>query len=117
MLGIRHPKRGKQIKMKPIKKGPYPTATEGAASAALHVKSPQTESWSYQLAFQDNELLLKDELRPVRLHLEFLKPEMIQLEYQIDATIVIFGSARTKDAESARGVSMVSIFATILSHV
>lgn len=37
---------------------------------------------------------MQDELRPIRLQLELLKPELALQEHQIDSTIVIFGSAR-----------------------
>jgi uncharacterized protein (TIGR00730 family) len=53
------------------------------------------------LAFQDEGFLLWDELRPVRVQLELLKPELIQLEQNIESTIVIFGSARIPDPETA----------------
>lgn len=56
---------------------------------------------AYKLAFQDDAFLLRDELRPVRLQLELLKPELIQQEQGIESTIVIFGSARTPDPEIA----------------
>jgi uncharacterized protein (TIGR00730 family) len=46
------------------------------------------------LAFKDTELLIKDELRPVRLQLEFLKPEMYLQLRNIKSTIVVFGSTR-----------------------
>ena len=49
---------------------------------------------SYKLAFEDEEFLLRDELRPVRLQLELLKPELTLQEQGIEATIVIYGSAR-----------------------
>jgi uncharacterized protein (TIGR00730 family) len=49
---------------------------------------------SYKLAFTDKEFLLREELRPVRMQLELLKPELIQKEQSIEATIVLFGSAR-----------------------
>jgi len=49
---------------------------------------------SYKLAFQDMEFLLREEIRPVRMQLELLKPEMIQNEQGIESTVVIFGSAR-----------------------
>jgi len=49
---------------------------------------------SYKLAFQDTEFLLREEIRPVRMQLELLKPEMIQNELGIESTLVIFGSAR-----------------------
>jgi uncharacterized protein (TIGR00730 family) len=80
----------------------YPAASEGAKSAKLHVDLPQTRSPSYKLAFQDDEFLLRDECRPVRLQLELLKPELIQLEQNIESTIVIFGSSRILDPEVAK---------------
>lgn len=57
---------------------------------------------SYQLAFTDNEFLLRPELRPVRMQLELLKPELVQQEQGIEHTIVIFGSARIPAPEDAR---------------
>jgi uncharacterized protein (TIGR00730 family) len=59
---------------------------------ALH--TPQTESKSYKLAFQDTEFLLREELRPVRFQLELLKPEMLLDEAGIASMLVIYGSAR-----------------------
>lgn len=84
-----------------FKRGPFPHAHEDARAAKLHVDSDQTRSPSYTLAYQDEEFLLRDELRPVRLQLELLKPELIQQEHHIESTVVIFGSARTLDPETA----------------
>jgi len=56
--------------------------------------TPQTRAPSYKLAFADEEFLCRDELRPVRLQLELLKPEMILDERGIQSTIVLFGGAR-----------------------
>ena len=56
--------------------------------------TPQTRSPSYRLAFSDPEFLCRDELRPVRLQLELLKPEMLMSEYGIESTVVLFGGAR-----------------------
>jgi uncharacterized protein (TIGR00730 family) len=84
------------------RRGPYPAAHEGAKAALLYVDSPQTRSPSYRLAFQDNDFLLQDDCRPVRLQLEFLKPELILQEHHIESTIVLFGSARIPDPEKAR---------------
>ncbi len=56
--------------------------------------TPQTRSPSYRLAFDDEDFLCRDELRPVRLQLELLKPEMYMSEYGIESTIVLFGGAR-----------------------
>lgn len=62
---------------------------------ALQVRdTPQTRAPSYRLAFADDDFLYRDELRPVRLQLELLKPEMLMDEAGIDSTIVLFGGAR-----------------------
>jgi uncharacterized protein (TIGR00730 family) len=59
---------------------------------------------SFRLAFADNAFLLRDELRPVRMQLELLKPELIQQEQDIRSTIVLFGSARISSPEDANAV-------------
>jgi len=51
-------------------------------------------SSSYIPADKDTEFLQRDELRPIRIGLELLKPELIQKEEHIKSTIVVFGSAR-----------------------
>ena len=86
---------------KSLKRGPFFSALEDAKSARLHIDSPQCKSSSYTLAYQDVEFLLRDELRAVRLELELLKPEIILKEQHIESTIVIFGSARIPDPETA----------------
>ena len=77
------------------------SALDDAQSARLLVDTPQCRSSSYRLAYQDEEFLLRDELRPVRLQLELLKPELILQENHIESTVVIFGSARIRDPETA----------------
>ena len=56
--------------------------------------TPQTRAPAYRLAFADAEFLCRDELRPVRLQLELLKPEMLMSEYGVNSTVVLFGGAR-----------------------
>ena len=56
--------------------------------------TPQTRSPAYALAFTDNDFMCRDDLRPVRLQLELLKPELLMDEAQIQSTIVLFGGAR-----------------------
>jgi len=56
---------------------------------------------AYRLAFTDTEFLLREELRPVRMQLELLKPEMVQQQHHIESTIVIFGSARILPPDAA----------------
>jgi uncharacterized protein (TIGR00730 family) len=53
-------------------------------------------------AFEDLDFLKREELRPVRLMLELMKPEMLQQAAGIRSTIVVFGSARIKEPEAAR---------------
>ncbi len=79
----------------------FPSAAEDANYAREVVETPQTESASYRLAFTDEDFMLKNELRPVRLQLELLKPEMAMLEREIEATVVIFGSARIPEPGKA----------------
>lgn len=57
-------------------------------------KTPQSESPSYRLAYVDEDFLCRPELRPVRLQLELLKPEMMLTEMGIKSTVVLFGGAR-----------------------
>lgn len=56
--------------------------------------TPQTRAPSYRLAFADESFLCRDELRPVRLQLELLKPQLVLDEHQVESTIVLFGGAR-----------------------
>ena len=79
----------------------FPSAREDAVSAERNLPSPQTLSPTYRLAFRDHDFLLRDELRPVRLQLELLKPELAFQEAGIESTIVVFGSSRIPDAETA----------------
>ena len=70
------------------------------ARAALEVPdTPQTRAPAYRLAFIDDEFLTREELRPVRLQLELLKPQMIMDERGIVSTVVVMGSARIPDPE------------------
>ncbi len=56
--------------------------------------SPPLSSSAYQRADSDSPFLQRDELRAVRLQLEWFKPELIQQDEGIESTIVVFGSAR-----------------------
>jgi uncharacterized protein (TIGR00730 family) len=79
----------------------FPTAEQDALVAKPISRYDGAES-SYRLAFTDERFLLREELRPVRMQLELLKPEMVQQEQRIESTIVIFGSARIVPPEVAR---------------
>lgn len=56
--------------------------------------APQCDNPAYRLAYDDPDFLTRAELRPVRLQLELLKPEMLLDEAGVESTVVIFGSAR-----------------------
>jgi len=84
-----------------VKKRLFPTADEDARAARDVDDGLPCDAETYKLAYQDENFLLRDELRPVRLQLELLKPELSQHEQGIDSTVVIFGSARIKSPEEA----------------
>ncbi|PKQ13449.1 MAG: lysine decarboxylase [Alphaproteobacteria bacterium HGW-Alphaproteobacteria-1] len=69
-------------------------AHEDRTTAEKIPDTPQTRAPAYRLAFADPDFLCRDELRPVRLQLELLKPEMILNERGIQSTVVLFGGAR-----------------------
>jgi uncharacterized protein (TIGR00730 family) len=71
----------------------FPSAEEEASQLKPTSRYDGPDS-SYHLAFLDEQFLLREDLRPVRMQLELLKPETILREEHIVATIVIFGSAR-----------------------
>src|SRR5262249_49017589 len=57
---------------------------------------------AYAKAYEDLDFLGKKDLRPIRLQLELLKPELILREHKIRSTIVVFGSARILPPHDAR---------------
>ncbi|MBI4668678.1 MAG: TIGR00730 family Rossman fold protein [Elusimicrobia bacterium] len=59
-------------------------------------------SATYRLAHEDVALLNSDPLRPVRLQLELLKPEITLEREGVAATVVVFGSARIGDKTQAQ---------------
>jgi hypothetical protein len=78
----------------------FPSAEEEAAVAESLARYAGPES-AFRLASSDTGFLLRDERRPVRMQPELLKAELVQKEQGIDATIVIFGSARIVEPEQA----------------
>ncbi len=56
---------------------------------------------SYIKAYEDVELLRHDDLRPVRMELETLKPEVYFRKKGVTETIVCFGSARIDEKDVA----------------
>ncbi len=85
---------------------PYPPGPAASSakqsSQADAVDSAQTAAASYRLAYTDVDFLRRPELRPVRLQLELLKPELLQQEQGVESTVVIFGSTRIPEPGIAR---------------
>ncbi|MEM6406955.1 MAG: TIGR00730 family Rossman fold protein [Pseudomonadota bacterium] len=73
---------------------PMRRSSQDCADARTVPDTPQTRSPAYALAFADEKFLCRDELRPVRLQLELLKPELGMDEEDIRSTVVLFGGAR-----------------------
>ena len=57
---------------------------------------------AYRMAFADPEFLFRRETRGIRFQLEMLKPDLGQAEAGIESTVVVFGSARFVDPETAQ---------------
>ncbi len=80
--------------MRDDRRHPLADAHSDRESANQVPDTPQTRAPSYRLAFADEDFLCRPELRPVRLQLELLKPELAMDEHEIESTIVLFGGAR-----------------------
>ncbi|WP_028312138.1 TIGR00730 family Rossman fold protein [Derxia gummosa] len=84
---------------KALKARNFPSAHEEARTAEELVEHYQ--NGAYRMAFADTEFLLREELRPIRMQLELLKPELVQRDLKVESTIVIFGSARIQPRDKA----------------
>ncbi len=58
-------------------------------------------SSSYRQAHIDPDFMGREELRPVRLQLELLKPELIMQEHGVRSTVVVFGGTRVVELTRA----------------
>ena len=91
--------------MKEDRSSPFRDAHTDIKTAHGVPETEQTRSPAYRLAFADNEFLCRDELRPVRLQLELLKPQMLLDEYGVESTVVLFGGARIPAPDKAAAAS------------
>ena len=85
----------------PIPHRMFPTSAEDARLA--EAQGP-TDHPAYRLAYQDLDFLKREDLRPVRLQLEMLKPELLQQEHGIESTFVVYGSARIPEPAAAEAM-------------
>jgi hypothetical protein len=56
---------------------------------------------NYLLAEDDTAFLKRPELRPVRLQLELLKPEILLEEHRVASTLVVFGGTQIVELQIA----------------
>jgi len=70
--------------------------------AVVRRKVALKKSPSYVKAYEDVDFLNRSELRPVRLQLELLKPELLQSLHGVRSTIVVFGGTRVTEAAETR---------------
>ena len=92
------------MKHRPLKARNFRSAGEDAAKT----KPPSLYDGpgsAYHLAFTDVDFLLQEELRPVRVQLELMKPEMVQGRLGIESTIVLFGCSKKSCIFSATRIS------------
>jgi hypothetical protein len=92
----------------------FPSAREDAAAARVPTSVPQTEHPAYALAFQDDDFLLRPDLRPVRFQLELLKAELLLAEAGVESTFVFYGSARIPSP--AEGEALLAAATTPEDH-
>lgn len=79
--------------MKKRRHYPFQSVVEELESTPKHKK--------FKFAFTDEDFLLREDIRSVRLLLEYKKAEIIFKEQHIHSTIVICGSSRTLSREQA----------------
>jgi len=56
---------------------------------------------SYRVAYRDTDFLDGPDLRPIRMELELLKPELAFRQHDVRSTIVVFGSTRIAEPTAA----------------
>ncbi len=90
---------------------PFFSAREEARTRSAEdivVETPQTESLSYRLAYLDPDFMLRPDMRPIRLQLELLKPELALVKEKIESTVVVFGSARILEQKAAKQALVIA---------
>ena len=78
-----------------------PKATEEDPEAHDRIQTI-LNSPSYRLAEEDVDFLARDDVRGVRLLVDYLKPELLLEEHGIRHTIVVYGSTRICEPNAAR---------------
>jgi uncharacterized protein (TIGR00730 family) len=68
---------------------------------ALKLVKGLMESPTYRLAEEDQDFLGSHDARGVRLELDYMKAELAMTKFNVEHTIVVFGSARIKERKTA----------------
>ncbi len=87
---IPEPPAGNRIEPLPWQK-PKPPEEDPGAPQRVH---KLLTSATYRQADQDVDFLHRDDVRSLRLQLDYLKPELHLQEHGVENTIVVFGSTR-----------------------
>jgi len=98
--------------MKDDRRHPMRDSHQDREAANKTPDTPQTRAPAYKLAYDDFDFMCRDDLRPVRLQLELLKPELLMQEYGVESTIVLFGGARIPEPskkDSARTKTLADL--------
>lgn len=91
---------------------PFRDSAQDMEAANRIPDTAQTRAPAYRLAFNDRDFMAREDLRPVRLQLELLKPQLVMDERGIESTIVLFGGARIprpEDKASARTKTLADL--------
>jgi len=91
---------------------PLRDSTQDIEAAKRTPDTAQTRSPAYRLAFADRDFLTREELRPVRLQLELLKPQLEMDARGVESTVVMFGGARIpapEDSATARTPALAEL--------
>ncbi len=78
---------------------PKPAVQDPAAPARVQAI---LDSASYRIADQDPDFLGLEDTRGLRLHVDYLKPELLLREHGIDHTIVVYGGTRISEPAAAQ---------------
>lgn len=70
----------------------------------MYDNAAQKASPSYRLAVEDQDFLLRDEMRALRFGMEYAKAELALREWGVRSTVVVFGSARIPPPEQAEAL-------------
>ncbi|MBI3550536.1 MAG: TIGR00730 family Rossman fold protein [Elusimicrobia bacterium] len=90
-----------KVKRRSNRKAPAADTTAARHSRRRGLIDAIKSSPNYLRAYEDLDFLHRDELRPIRLQLELLKPEMILSSHNIHSTLICFGSARIGPPQEA----------------